>query len=139
LNKLDNSLLEEPTGVYSNLLYKDEVYSIISCCFEVHNELGKGFSEILYKDALSLEFGLNEIPFEREKQFDVQYKHFVLPRKYICDFIVDNKIILEVKSQTSLAEANSGQLLNYLAISKKRLGLLVNFGESSLKFKRVIL
>lgn len=139
MNKLDISHLEEPSGIYNELLYKDEVYSIISCCFEVHKELGKGFSEVLYKDALSLEFGLNEIPFEREKQFDVHYKHFVLPRKYNCDFIVDNKIILEVKSQVSLIEANSGQLLNYLAVSKKRLGLLVNFGESSLKFKRVIL
>ncbi len=140
LSPEDFSTFEEPvTGVYNEMLFKEEAYQIIKCCFEVHKEPGKGFTEVVYKDALCIEFDLNNIPFTREKLFDISYKNFILPRKYRCDFLVFDKIILEVKAQTCLTASNAGQLLNYLTVTKRRLGLLVNFGESSLKFKRVIL
>lgn len=121
------------------IVYKNEAYKIIGCCMEVHKELGKGFSEVVYKDALEIEFKLNDIPFEREKGYDINYKNYKLPRKYNADFVLYNKIILEGKAIEKLTSGNLKQTLNYLAASKLRLGLLVNFGEDSLIYKRVIL
>jgi GxxExxY protein len=117
-----------------DLLYEDLTYKIIGCCLEVHKNLGKGFNEIVYKDALEIEFKLNGIPYQREKSFVIGYKGFTLPRKYNAD-----KIILEVKAIESLTKSHLKQTLNYLATSKLRLGLLANFGEDSLTHKRVIL
>lgn len=120
-------------------IFKDETYKMIGCCMEVHKELGKGFQEIVYKDALEIEFQINSIPYTREKQFEIFYKNFKLPRNYNADFVVYEKIILEVKAIESLTSGNIKQTLNYLATSKLKLGLIVNFGEDSLKYKRVIL
>lgn len=121
------------------LLDEDLTYKIIGCCMEVHKNLGKGFNEVVYKDALEIEFKLNGIPYQREKEFAINYKGFTLPRKYSADFVVFDKIILEAKAIESLTNSHLKQTLNYLATSKLRLGLLVNFGEDSLKHKRVIL
>lgn len=106
---------------------------------EVHKILGKGFNEIVYKDALEVEFKMNNIPYEREKKFELTYKNILLPRQYNADFVAYDKIILEAKAIESLTDSNIKQTLNYLAASKMKLGLLVNFGEDSLKYKRVIL
>ena len=121
------------------LLYEKETYEIIGACMEVHNELGKGFSEIVYKDALEYEFQLRNIPYEREKTFIIKYKDKKLPHSYDADFVAFNKIALEVKAIEQLVPGNVRQTLNYLAASKLKLGLLVNFGEDSLKHKRIIL
>ena len=121
------------------LLDEDLTYQIIGCCMEVHKNLGKGFNEIVYKDALEIEFKLKGIPFQREKEFNIEYKGIVLPRKYNADFVVFDKIILEAKAIETLTSSHLKQTLNYLALSKLRLGLLVNFGEDSMKHKRVIL
>jgi len=121
------------------IVYKEDAYKIIGCCMEVHKELGKGFSEIVYKDALEIEFKLNDIPFEREKGYNIDYKNYKLPRKYFSDFVIYNKIILEVKAIEMLTTTNIKQTLNYLAASKIRLGLLINFGEDSLAYKRIVL
>lgn len=121
------------------LIHKDETYAIIGCCMEVHKILGKGFNEIVYKDALEVEFKMNNIPYEREKKFELTYKNILLPRQYNADFVAYDKIILEAKAIESLTDSNIKQTLNYLAASKMKLGLLVNFGEDSLKYKRVIL
>lgn len=80
-----------------NLIYKEESFAIIGCCMEVYKYLGKGFNEIIYKDALEIEFKKNNIYFEREKEFKILYKDFILPHNYFAGFIVENKIILEVK------------------------------------------
>jgi GxxExxY protein len=106
---------------------------------EIHRTLGRGFSEVVYKDALEYELGKNNIRFEREKLYEVKYKEIILPRKYVADFVVMEKFILEVKSCTMLLNEHVAQILNYLAISKLKLGLLINFGEGSLKVERVIL
>ena len=121
------------------LIYKEEAFAIIGCCMEVHKELGKGFSEIVYKDALELEFKMKNIEYEREKEYDIRYKGQTLQRKYIADFVVMNKIILEAKAIETLTSSHLKQTLNYLAVSKLHLGLLVNFGEDSLKYKRIVL
>ena len=120
-------------------IYKEESYKIIGLCMEVHRELGKGHNEVIYKDALEFELGQSQIPFTREKQFLVHYKTIVLPHKYFADFVVFDKILLEAKAVEKLIDANVKQVLNYLAASKLKLGLLVNFGEDSLSYKRVVL
>jgi len=131
--------VNEDVSNYDNLIYKNEVYEFISCCFEVHKHLGKGFLEAVYVDALCYELRKKGIPFEREKKFEIQYKEVILPHYYFCDLIVFNKIIVEVKAQENIVNGHYKQLLNYLAITNCRLGLLVNFGEDSLRFKRVVL
>lgn len=118
---------------------KDETYKIIGICMEVHKILGKGHSEVVYKDALEYEFKLNSIPFERDKMYEIEYKEIVLPRKYVADFVVYNEIIFEVKAISQLTNSDIKQTLNYLASSKNKLGLLANFGEDSLKYNRIIL
>jgi GxxExxY protein len=106
---------------------------------EVHNNLGKGFLEIVYKDALEYEFRKNNIPFERKKEYVVNYKDIILPHKFYADFVVFDKIILEVKGMSGIAEEHIAQGLNYLKVSSCKLGLIVNFGELSLQYKRVVL
>ncbi len=123
----------------NDLLYKEEAYKVIGLCMEVHKILGKGHSEIVYKDALQYEFFKNNIPFEREKKYEIKYKDIVLAHNYFADFIVFNNIILELKAAQSISESHIKQTLNYLAASGLRLGLLINFGEDSLKYRRVIL
>lgn len=122
-----------------SLYLKEEVFKIIGLCMEVHKILGKGHSEVVYKDALEYEFKLNNIPFEREKEYKIHYKDIILARKYNADFVVFGEIIFEVKAISQLTMSDTKQTLNYLASSKNRLGLLVNFGEDSLKYKRIIL
>lgn len=118
---------------------KKETYKIIGICMEIHKILGKGFNEIVYKEALQYEFIKNEIHFEREKEFQIEYKDIILSKRYFADFIVFNEIILEIKAISQLTTSDTGQTLNYLACSKNKIGLLVNFGEDSLKYKRIIL
>jgi len=123
----------------TKLLFKDESYKIIGSCMEVHKELGKGFSEIIYGDALEIEFKNNNVLYSREKRCNIVYKKQSLPHYYIADFVIDDKIILEIKAIECLTSSHIKQTLNYLAASKIKLGLLMNFGEDSLIYKRVIL
>ncbi len=121
------------------ILFKDESYRVIGCCLDVYNELGPGFLEVVCKDALEIEFQLNNIPYSREKLFEINYKGKILNRKYNADFVVYDKILLEVKAYKRLSVDNLQQTMNYLKTAKIKLGLLVNFGESSLNSKRVVL
>lgn len=129
----------EPGGEYfgSDSL-NDLTYKIIGICFEVHNELGPGFLEVVYKDAIEYELKMNNISFVREKKYEIRYKEIVLAHTYNADFMVDNRVILEVKAQQGVADANVKQVINYLAASGCQIGLLVNFGERSLKQKRIV-
>ena len=122
-----------------DIYLKEECYKIIGICMEVHSILGKGHSEVVYKDALEYELKINSIPFEREKIYEISYKDIILPRKYVADFVIYDEIIFEVKAISQLTNSDIKQTLNYLASSKNKLGLLVNFGEDSLKYKRILL
>ena len=122
-----------------NLIYKEEAYKIIGKCFEVHNNLGAGFSEIVYKDALQYEFKKANIPFEREKEYVVNYKNIILPHKFYADFVVYDKIILEIKAVGAIADEFIAQAINYLKVSHNKLALIVNFGELRLNYKRIVL
>ncbi|APZ46189.1 NADH:ubiquinone oxidoreductase [Polaribacter reichenbachii] len=119
----------------NTLIYKQESYNIIGACMEVHKELGKGFSEIVYGDALEIELKNQNIKFKREVKFNIT----LLPHFYVADFIINDKIILEIKAIVSLTKSLIKQTLNYLAASKIKLGLLVNFGEDSLTYKSILL
>ena len=106
---------------------------------EIHRELGKGHDEIIYKDALVVELGRASIPFIREKNYEIKYKGVLLPHYYYADFVIWDKILFEAKAVERLADGHVKQVLNYLAASKLRLGLLVNFGADSLEWKRIVL
>ncbi len=123
----------------SNLLYQEDTYKVIGICMEVHRELGKGFNEVVYGDALEIEFIDNNINYSRETKYGIEYKGNLLPHKYKADFIIDGKIVLEIKAISCLTDSHIKQTLNYLAVSKLKLGLLINFGEDSLKHRRIIL
>jgi GxxExxY protein len=122
----------------SDLIYKDESYAIIGKCFEVHNNLGPGFLEIVYKDALEYEFRKANIPFEREKEYIVNYKEIHLKHKFYADFVVYDKIILEAKAVSFIADEFVARAINYLKVSENKLALIVNFGELKLNYKRIV-
>ena len=122
----------------SNYLYEEDTYKNIGALIEVHKNLGKGFSEIVYKDAFEYELKKNKISFEKEKEYLVQYKDIILNHKFYADFVVLDKIILEIKSTYSLHEKHISQCLNYLHVSGHRLAILVNFNKTSLEYKRII-
>ena len=122
-----------------NFPLQDETYKIIGLCMEVHNNLGKGFSEIVYKDALEIEFRDAGIFYEREKEFTVNYKGIVLPHRFYADFVVFGNIILEVKSVQNIIDEHIAQTLNYLKVSQNKVALLVNFNEDKLRYQRLIL
>jgi GxxExxY protein len=122
----------------SELIYKEESYKIIGLCMEVHRELGHGFLEIVYKDALELLFRQNNITYEREKEYNVVFKGVLLPHNFYADFVVFDKIILEVKSASGLADDHIVRTINYLKTSGNKLGLLVNFGRLQLEYKRLV-
>lgn len=123
----------------AELLYREETHRLIGLCMEIHRELGKGHDEVIYKDALVVELGRASIPFEREKKYEIHYKGVLLPHHYYADFIVWDKMIFEAKAIEKLTDSHIKQVLNYLAASKLRVGLLVNFGADSLEWKRIIL
>ena len=122
----------------TDLIYKEESYKIIGACMEVHKELGCGFLEPVYQEALSLELKRQSIPFIREKELDIFYKGKKLNKKYFTDFVCYGKIILEIKALDKLTKNHEAQAINYLKATTFNLGLLVNFGENSLVYKRLV-
>lgn len=106
---------------------------------EVHKTLGSGFLEAVYQEALSLEFKNANIPFEKEKILEVWYKEVLLNKRYFADFFCFKEIVVEIKAVDALCPEHLSQVLNYLKSTRKKLGLLINFGAKSLQYKRVIL
>ena len=121
----------------ADLLYSDLTREIIGAAMEVHSTLGPGFLENIYEEALAVEFGLRNIEFERQKNIDVFYKDVKI-KNYVCDLIVKNKVLLELKALGQLSTNEHAQTLNYLKATGLKVGLLLNFGEKSLKYKRFI-
>lgn len=134
-----NSAFLVTSSIMSDLILKDEAYKIIGICMDVHNYLGAGFLEIVYKDALELEFRRAGILYEREKEYIVDYRGTILPHRFYADFVVLDQIILEVKGMSAISDAFIAQALNYLKVSENRLALVVNFGEEKLTYRRVVL
>ena len=122
----------------AEIILKEESYQLIGICMEVHRQLGMGFKEIVYKDALEIELKEAGISFEREKLYKIEYKNRVLRHKYCADFIVYDSILLEVKSTPVIVNSFIAQTINYLKASGLKLGIIANFGERSFNSKRVV-
>ena len=106
---------------------------------EVHRVLGGGLLEAVYKEALEIEFKSHDIPYEREKEFIIDYKEHQLSKRFYADFVVYDTIILEVKAIKIIVDDNIAQTLNYMSITKSGLGIIANFSLKSLKKKRLVL
>lgn len=119
------------------MLFKEEVFAIVGAAMEVSNELGCGFLEAVYHEALCIEFDLRDIPFVSQPKVGLKYKNRVLQKEYIPDFLCFNDII-EIKSMKSLSAIEDAQVLNYLKGTGKPLGLLFNFGTSKMDWKRLV-
>ncbi len=118
---------------------KDENYTIVGLCMEVHRILGPGLLEIIYKDALEIELRKNNIPFEREKEFVIVYKGIQLPHKFYADFVVYGDIILEIKSVKEINNEHLAQTLNYMKLAFTPVGIIANFQNKSLVSKRLVI
>ena len=116
-----------------------QTYTIIGACMEVHRVLGNGYSEPVYQEAASIEFERRRIPYNREVELYIEYKGVQLKKRYYADYICYSDIIVEFKAVSCLLDEHISQVLNYLKSSGHHLGLLINFGTSSLTFKRIIL
>ncbi len=120
------------------LLYSDLTRAIIGAAMEVHRVLGHGFLEAVYEAALAHELDLRRIPYERQKRLTVTYKGEAVG-DYVADFVVDGKVVVELKATKGLTEVDEAQLLNYLKVTGLRVGLLFNFGTPSLEHRRRVL
>ena len=123
----------------ADILFKDESYKIIGACFEVHNILGHGFKEAVYKDALELELTRLGVPFVREKAFTIIYKEQKLKHFFVADFVVYDTIILEIKIGSYIGDPYIKQTINYLKASGLRLGIVINFGLLKLESQRIVI
>jgi GxxExxY protein len=122
----------------SEFLYKSETYAIIGAMMEVHKVLGSGFFEIVYQESLSIEFTKRNIPFSEQPKIDIFYKGEKLSKFYVPDFICFDKIVVEIKALSELNTEHEAQLLNGLKATGLKIGILANFGETSLRYKRFI-
>ena len=121
----------------TELLYKELTFAVIGAAMEVHRILGPGFLEAVYQVALERELMLRRIPFERQVKLPVNYKD-VLVGEYIADFIIDSKLIVEIKAVSNFNSQHQAQVMHYLTATGLRLALLLNFGTGSLGHRRVI-
>ena len=119
------------------MIFKDKTEKILKACINVHNELGNCFLEPVYQEALSIEFDLLGIPYEKEVKLEISYKGHKLDKIYYADFVCFESIIVELKAVSKLINAHKAQLINYLNAINKEVGLLINFGEASLKWQRI--
>ena len=122
-----------------DILYKEGSYAIAGAAMEVHRTLGKGFLESVYQESLGVEFKKRQIPFSREHLLELFYKGDKLSKYFVADFICFEKIVLELKSFSVLNSEHEAQVLNYLKATKMQLALLINFGASTLQYKRIVL
>lgn len=119
------------------ILYKELSYTIVGAGIEVHRILGSGFLEAVYQAALARELALRGLHFEQFKRLPITYKD-ILVGDYEADFVVEDKIILEIKAVSALHPMHEAQAINYLAATGFRLAILLNFGTESLQHKRIV-
>ena len=122
----------------AEILFREESYAIIGACIKVHSELGPGFLEAVYQEALEKEFAKRNIPFLRKPKLSLFFDGEPLKKYYIADFLCYKSIVLELKATSLIYEIDIKQLYNSLKAAKKRLGILVNFGGASLTYKRIL-
>jgi len=122
-----------------DLLYKEESYQIIGACFEVYKEKGCGFVEPVYQECLEIQFELMNLPYSAQTQLQLSYKGRPLKLKFIPDFVLFDKIIVELKAVKELNDEHRAQVHNYLRATGLRLGLLINFGfHPKIQHERIV-
>lgn len=123
----------------TELIFKDEVYAIVGAAIEVHRELGPGFLEPVYQEALEIELQARGIPFESQKRLLIHYKGHRLQKEYVTDLVCYERVIVEIKALGHLSGREQAQILNYLKATGLRVGVLINFGSSGkLEWKRFV-
>jgi len=130
--KMEENFTTNPSlrnGHEHDIIYKDECYEIYGCIYAVNGKLGNGFLESVYQEALEIEFKRNNVPFNSQKELIIIYDGMPLVNKFIADFVCYDKIIIELKSVSKILDQHKAQLMNYLAATGYKLGLLVNFNS----------
>ena len=124
----------------TEIIYREESYQILGACFEVYKHMGCGFSEAVYQECLQIEFGLQNLPCQPHVQLSLSYKGNPLRTKFIPDFILFDKIVVELKSVSEILDEHRAQVFNYLRATRYHLGLLVNFGHHpQLQYQRIVI
>ena len=124
----------------AELLFKEEVYQIVGAAMDVYNELGCGFLESVYQEAMEIELTARQLPFQRQVWLRIKYKDRLLEKRFSADLICFSAVLVELKSVAALTTADECQLLNYLKATGLRVGVLVNFGDpAELEWKRLVL
>ncbi len=126
--------IQTNTNMY---LHQELTGKIIGACINVHNELGCGFHEKVYQEALAIVLEESGIPFEREKHLPIEFHGRILDCDYIADFVIDNAVILELKAVSEMSSVFEAQVINYLKATGLQIGLLINFGQRELQVKRL--
>ena len=121
-----------------DLIHSELTRAVIGAAMEVHSNLGPGFLESVYEAAMAIELNLRKVPYERQKAIPVMYKG-ELAKDFFCDFLVDGKVLVELKALKAITNVEEAQVLNYLKATGLGVGLLINFGEQSLRYKRLVL
>jgi len=119
------------------MLYSDTTEKVIGVALEVHTILGSGFLESVYEESLAFEFEMQQLDFERQKPIEVIYKGRSV-KQFFCDYVVDGKVLLEIKAIKKITGIEQAQVINYLKATGLKVGLLVNFGAGSLEYKRFV-
>src|SRR5690606_13798698 len=125
-------------GLDNKILYKEESFKIIGACMKVHSSLGSGFLEAVYEEAIEKEFDIQKIPYKKQVKLELYYNDQKLKKHYRADFVCYDNIVLEIKAVSQMPSAFFAQLKNYLKCTNMELGMLINFGTSSLTYKRII-
>jgi len=128
----ERNIMKKEAYKYSELTSK-----IIGCAMTVHNTLGSGFQEVIYQRALEIEMSLAGLYFKREFDMPIMYREVQIGTRRV-DFFVEEKVSVEIKAVSQMDDTNLAQALNYLEVYNLEVGLLINFGERSLKFKRLL-
>ena len=116
--------------------FGDSTSKIIGCAMRVHSTLGNGFQEVIYQRSLEIEMGQEGLNFERQKEMPIIYRNQLVGSRRV-DFFVDNEVMVELKAVTQLEDVHMAQAINYLEAYNVKTGLLINFGSTSLTFKRL--
>ena len=123
-----------------NIVYQEESFAVMGACFEVYKEKGCGFLEAVYQECLAIEFGLQNLPYRAQVPLPLAYKGRPLKQRYVPDFICYDKIVLELKAVSQLADEHRAQVHNQLRATSHKLGLLVNFGHyPKLEYERIVI
>ena len=123
----------------SDLILKEEVYAVVGAAMDVHRELGPGFLESIYQEAMEIELTTRSVPFVAQHPISVRYKGFILKKQYFADLVCFERIIVEIKALTHLSVTKTAQILNYLKGTGFPIGILINFGShGKLEWKRLV-